>query len=294
MNTIIKSRLIAGAMKYGQWGPGFTIQELSNLISETVDIGVHAFDHADIYGDYEEEERFGRALKQSGIDRKSIQLITKCGIRLLSDKHPEDYIKHYRNSKEYIISQAEKSLMYLGTDYIDVLLIHRPSPLMNPLEMAEAFVKLKDAGKVLHFGASNFTTSQYAMLHSYFPLVTNQVEASLLHLDPFLDGTFDQALELKSPPTIWSPLAGGRLFNEQDAKAHPLVLSKVQTLAEELGVKIDQLLLAFLLKHPAQLIPILGTTKISRLKDAVAALDIELTDQQWFELWTSSTGFEVP
>ncbi len=294
ITSVIKSRLIAGAMKYGQWGAGFSISDLSELIKGTFDLGITAFDHADIYGDYEEEERFGRAFKQSGIERDKIQIISKCGIRLLSEKHPEDYIKHYKNSKSYILAQAEQSLKYLNTEYLDVLLIHRPSPLMDPSEMAEAFTSLKADGKVLHFGASNFTHSQYAMLNSYFPLVTNQVEASLLHLDPFLDGTFDQALELKSPPMIWSPLAGGQLFNDAQAKNHPEVISKVQTMAEELEVTIDQILLAFLLKHPAGLLPILGTTKLTRLKAGVDALKIKLTDQQWFELWTSSVGTDVP
>ena len=290
---MIHSPIIAGAMKLGKWGSNFSIPEITSFIKEVYDLGITAFDHADIYGDYEEEERFGQAFVKTGIDRKSVQLISKCGIRLLSEKYPSEYIKHYNTSKEHIISSVERSLKNLATDYLDVLLIHRPSPLMNPEEITEAVTSLKDSGKILEFGVSNFTPSQFEMLHSFTPLCTNQVEASIAHVDPFLDGTFDQALKYKTQPMIWSPLAGGQVFQTDGDDRISKIISVVNDLSLTTGHPTDQLLLAFLTRHPAGLKPILGTTKPARYKSAMQSLEIKLTDQEWFEMWSAAIGGEV-
>ncbi len=290
---MIHSPIIAGAMKLGKWGSNFSIPEITSFVKEVYDLGITAFDHADIYGDYEEEERFGRAFVKTGIDRKSVQLISKCGIRLLSEKYPSDYIKHYNTSKDHIISSVERSLKNLATEYLDVLLIHRPSPLMNPEEIAEAVTSLKDSGKILDFGVSNFTPSQFEMLHSFTPLCTNQVEASIAHVDPFLDGTFDQALKYKTQPMIWSPLAGGQIFQTDGDDRISKIISVVNDLSLTTGHPTDQLLIAFLTRHPAGLKPILGTTKPERYKSAMQSLEINLTDQEWFEMWSAAIGREV-
>ncbi|MCL4131178.1 UNVERIFIED_CONTAM: hypothetical protein GTU68_004235 [Idotea baltica] len=280
-------------MKWGQWGSNLSIDEVSTLIKDIYDLGITAFDHADIYGDYEEEDRFGLAFPKTGIDRKDIQLITKYGIRMISEKYPQDYIKHYNATKEHMIASAEVSLKKLGTDYLDVFLFHRPSPLMNPEEIAEGVEQLKSSGKILEFGVSNFTPSQFDLLNSYTPLYTNQVEASIAHLDPFTDGTFDQALKYKYRPMIWSPMAGGQVFGEQKSENIIRIISEINELSLTTGHPFDQLLLAFLMHHPAGLIPVLGTTKAIRYKSALEAVDIKLTDMEWFEIWSAAIGGEV-
>lgn len=290
---MINSPIIAGVMKWGQWGSSLSIDEVTKLIKEIYDLGITAFDHADIYGDYEEEDRFGQAFPKTGINRKDIQLITKYGIRMLSEKNPHEYIKHYNTTKKHLIASAESSLKKLGTDYLDVLLLHRPSPLMHPEEIAEGVEQLKASGKILHFGVSNFTPSQFDLLNSYTPLYTNQVEASVVHLDPFTDGTFDQALKYKYRPMIWSPMAGGEVFGGEQTERVTGIISEINELSLTTGHPFDQLLLAFLLHHPAGLIPVLGTTKIARYKSALVALEIKLTDMEWFEIWSAAIGGEV-
>lgn len=290
---MINSPLIAGAMKLGKWGANLSIDEITSFIKEVYDMGVSAFDHADIYGDYEEEERFGEAFLKTGIDRKKVQLISKCGIRLTSEKFPQEYVKHYNATKEHIIASAELSLKKLKTDYLDVLLFHRPSPLMHPEEIAEAVTQLKSSGKILHFGVSNFTPSQFDMLNHFTPLYTNQVEASIVHFDPFLDGTFDQALKLKFNPMIWSPLAGGQVFGPDQSERISKIITVINEMSLITGYPTDQLLIAFLAKHPAGLIPVLGTTKPIRYKSALQALEIKLTDMEWFEMWAAARDRDI-
>lgn len=289
------SPLIWGVMKWGEWGYRLDTQSMLRLIEDGVELGISTFDHADIYGDYSTEAEFGAALKLRPALREHIQLISKCGICMRSPRRPQHWVKSYNTSKAHIIHSAERSLQNLHTDYLDFLLIHRPSPLLNPTEVAEAFQHLKDSGKVRYFGVSNFTPSQFAMLNAYFPLLTNQVEASLLHLDPFVDGTFDQALQLKYQPMAWGPLGSGKLFgSEMDAQA-----LRIQQVAQRILAKqnqpygLDQLLLAWLLKHPAGILPVLGTAKTERVKAALAAQEIVLDEQDWFALWEAASGVEV-
>ncbi|WP_216830225.1 aldo/keto reductase [Alkalihalobacterium elongatum] len=288
------SRMVHGHWRLNDWK--LTQNELLDLIHSCLEQGITTFDHADIYGDYTCEARFGEVLKLDPSLRTKIEIVTKCGIKLLSKKHTDHYIKHYDTSKDHIIKSVNQSLQNFGTDYIDVLLIHRPDPFMDPSEVAEAFVSLKDEGKVRAFGVSNFTSSQVAMLDSYlpFPLVTNQIELSVLHTNPFLDGTIDQCLERKILPMAWSPLAGGRIFSSED-KQSVRVREILTKLAEELNaVSIDQVMLAWLLEHPANILPIIGTGNLERIKRSVEALQLKLTRQQWFEVWEASIGNEVP
>jgi len=174
------SRMALGFWRLAEWS--LSAAELLDLVHSNLDLGITTFDHADVYGDYTCEERFGRALSLEPGLRGSMQLVTKCGIKLMSTNRPQHALKHYDTGREHIIASAENSLRVLGTDYIDLLLIHRPDVLMDPEEVAEAFAALRQSGKVLSFGVSNFSPSQFDLLASRlaFPLVTNQIEISVL------------------------------------------------------------------------------------------------------------------
>ncbi|MDY8138462.1 aldo/keto reductase [Aquimarina sp. 2201CG5-10] len=293
-NGPLFSRIVAGCMNWGEWGAKLSISDAHKLIEDCLSIGVTTFDHADIYGHYTTEKLFGDAIKESSVVREQIQLVTKCGIKLITPNRPDNIVQSYNTTTEYIIWSVEQSLKNLHTDYIDLLLIHRPSPLMNPVEIAEAFSQLKDAGKVLHFGVSNFTTSQFGMLHKFFPLETNQIEVSPLHLDPFLDGSLDQCILNEIKPMAYSTLAGGKFFSKEPEDRVVRINKVVYELAEKYNVTLDQILVAWMLKHPSGILPVIGSTKINRIQSAVDALKINLTDEEWFMIWIASMGEQVP
>lgn len=288
------SRVVLGVWRLLEWQ--MPNQRLLKYLEEAMEMGVSTFDHADIYGDYGCEEAFGKALKLKPELRKKMQLISKCGIKLISEKHPERKIGYYDTSYAHIIESVEESLQKLGTDYLDLLLIHRPDPLMDPSETARAFEQLEKEGKVLNFGVSNFMPGQFEMLESYFPgkLVTNQVEISPYHLEHFQNGNMEFFLKKKIHPMAWSPTAGGRLFNPDDAKSERLA-SKLSQIASDLQVEgIDKIIYAWILQHPAKSIPIVGSGKPERLKSAVEALKVKLSREQWFEILVASQGHPVP
>jgi predicted oxidoreductase len=288
------SPVIAGCMKWGQWGAKFNTDKYLRLIELCLENKITTFDHADIYGDYTVEEEFGAALKLNPHMRQQMQLITKCGIRRFTPNRPAHRIHSYDTGKEHIIASAEKSLQNLHTDYIDLLLIHRPDPLMHPFEIAEAFSQLKKDGKALHFGVSNFTPSQMDMMMTGFPVEFNQLEVSVLHLEPFHDGSLDKCIEHKIRPMAWGPLGSGRLHADDDDERNKKILSVAGILAEKYKAGIDQILLAFVLKHPSEIIPVIGSTKMERLKSAYDASEIKIEREEWFMLWRASTGHEVP
>ncbi len=287
------SRIVFGVMKWGVWGHNLSADQMLELLKQSIELGVTTFDHADIYGHYTTEGVFGMALKKQPALRQKIQLVTKCGINLITSNRPQYKIKSYDSSRKHILESVDNSLQYLNTDYIDLLLLHRPSPLMNPVEVADTFHELKESGKVRFFGVSNYTPSQFELLHSHFPLMTNQVEASVLHTAPFFDGTFDQCLRHGIAPMIWSPLGGGQIFTDLEDEQVQRIRKVAIELGEKYNVDIDQILLAWLLKHPAQLLPVLGTAKIDRVKKAVEAMNIDLTQEEWFELLEAARGHEV-
>ena len=206
------SPLIIGTMRLGRWGAGLKTQQLERFVNACVEMDLRTFDHADIYGDYTTESDFGQLLKNNSSLRAELQLITKCGVKLLHANRPDHTIKSYDTSREHILMSVENSLRNLQTDYLDVLLIHRPDYLLNPQEVAECFTELRDSGKVRAFGVSNFTPDQFDMLNTCFPLITNQVEISLLTLNPFTDGTLSQCMLSNIRPMAWSPVGGGALF----------------------------------------------------------------------------------
>lgn len=288
------SRLVHGHWRLGDWK--MTNQELLKFTEQIVESGITTFDHADIYGNYSCEKLFGDALNLKKPLRESIQIISKCGIKLMGDKFPNRKIKSYDYSFEHIVNSVESSLNNLGTDYLDVLLLHRPAPFFNPEEVAKAFSHLKKSGKVLNFGVSNFNPMQYDMLNVYLEekLVTNQVEISPFCLEHFENGNIDFFLKEQIKPMAWSPLAGGNIFNPQSEKARRL-LKTLSEIANELNVDgIDTIIYAWLLNHPVSVIPIIGSGKIARVQNAVKALDIEMSSDQWYEIYNASVGEELP
>lgn len=279
------SRIIAGAWRWHTVSPSQT----EALIHTSLGCGITSFDHADIYGNYSCEEVFGNIIRSQPSLRNQMELVTKCGIKLLSDKRPNHFIKHYDTSKDHIIWSAENSLKMLATDRIDLLLLHRPDPLLNPLEVAEAFSILKQQGKVMHFGVSNFTSSQVEMLQSYltFPLVTNQIELSLFKNQSLFDGTVDTLMKQRMSPMAWSPLGGGKHFEDQS------LMNQLNALSTSYARSSTQLLLAWLLKHPSNIFPIIGTTKPVRIEEAAKAIETNLERQHWFEMLKLVTGRDV-
>jgi predicted oxidoreductase len=288
------SRVVHGLWRLAEWNKGK--REIVDLIQSCLEKGITTFDHADIYGDYTCEDRFGSALAEAGIDRSAIQLVTKCGIKLVSANRPAHRVHGYDTSCSHIIASVEDSLKCLRTDYIDLLLIHRPDMLMDPREINEAFVRLRQSGKVHYFGVSNFLPSQFEMLASKLdvPLVTNQIEYSVLNLNAHADGSIDLCQKLEICPMAWSPLGGGRLFEDGSDRAKRL-RETLRRIGRDLGgASMDQVALAWILKHPAKFVPVLGTGKADRIKRAVEALDLELSLEQWFEIRRDSLGQDVP
>ena len=288
------SRTAQGLWRLKDWNKNR--RQIQELIDCCLQLGITTFDHADIYGDYACEALFGDALAESSVNRADIELVTKCGIKLVSRNRPQNSIQHYDTSASHIIASAETSLKNLRTDYIDLLLIHRPDPLMNAGEVAEAFGRLRESGKVLHFGVSNFLPSQFELLSSQMdvPLVTNQIEFSVLNMDAQDNGTLDMCQRLGISPMAWSPLGGGRLFNERTERIVRLRRA-LKDIAEELNAEsIDQVALAWILTHPADFIVVLGTGNLDRIRRAVQAEEIRLSRQQWFMIWRASMGHEVP
>jgi predicted oxidoreductase len=293
-NLLNFSGVVAGSMKWGKWGAHFNTNEYTKMIEKCIEIGATTIDHADIYGNYTTEAEFGMALKETPSFRKQLQLITKCGICMVAPNRPTHQIKHYNTSAEHIEKSVEQSLQNLHTDYIDLLLIHRPDALMNPIEIAAAFTRLKESGKVLHFGVSNFNVSQTAMLHSCFPVEVNQVEISILHTDALFNGVLDKCISEKILPMSWSPLGGGILTGVADDERSRRIMAVAEILGEKYAAGFDQILLAWLMKHPAGIIPVLGTTKAERIKDAFLARSIDMTREEWYMLLRAATGHEVP
>jgi predicted oxidoreductase len=285
------SRIVAGAWRMAQWG--FDVGQRTRWIEQCLELGVTTFDHADIYGGYTVEALFGEALAAAPGLRERLQIVTKCGIKLVSPQRPAHAIKSYDTSRAHVTASVDASLQALRTDRIDLLLIHRPDALMDPDELADTFRRLRAAGKVMHFGVSNHTPSQLALLHRRHPLVTHQIELSPLQLAALGDGTLDQCIELGLRPMIWSPLAGGRLFTAADESAR-----RVRAVLEELGaprgVGVATMAYAWILRHPSKPLPIAGSRRIDALRDAAAALDVSLTAEEWYRVWQASTGHEVP
>jgi len=284
------SRIIAGTMTWGAWGKQLPKKEMITLMNHCLSQGVTSFDHADIYGSYTTEAAFGNAFIESAIAREEIQLISKCGIQYESENRNNE-IKHYNYGKDYIIWSVEESLKNLKTDYLDLLLLHRPSPLMQPDEISEAVSQLKKQGKIKAFGVSNFSNAQVALISQETSVSVNQIEFSLTQHEAMHNGVLDEMFLKKMTPMAWSPL--GIVFKEdteQTRRIHKLL----GTLIEKYDATEDQLLLAWVLKHPSGIHPVIGTTNKKRIEDAVKAADIELQLEDWFKILVASQGHKVP
>ncbi len=269
---------------------------LARMISSCLDIGITTIDHADIYGGYQVEALFGKALRQLPGQRSRIEIITKCGICAPFPTRPATTTKHYNSSADHIRASVDQSLKNLGTDYLDLLLIHRPDPLMDADDTAAGLTEVVKAGKIRFVGVSNHTPTQFALLQSRLPipLVTNQIEFSALHTQGMDDGTLDQAQQLRARPMAWSPLGGGSLFaiaGEQAVRVRAALLE----VGRRYGCDdIGQVALAWLLAHPSRPVPVIGTGKIERLADAIKAASLELDRQDWFRILEASKGIPVP
>jgi predicted oxidoreductase len=291
MNTTKFSKLIAGTMSWEAWGRHFNSIDMQRQIENTVGLGISTFDHADIYGGYTTESAFGAAFSKTNISRSSIQLISKCGIQLQTPNR-SNRLKHYDCSKNYIISSVEASLKHLKTAYLDLLLIHRPSPLMDPHDIMEAVQHLKKEGKIINFGVSNFTPSQVELLSSEVAVAVNQIEFSLVQHQALFDGTLDQLITQKITPMAWAPLGG--VFSAEKTLQNARILEVLEALSPQYNARPDQLLLAWILKHPSGIHPVIGSTNLERIKAASKAVSITLSAEDWFKLLEASQGHEVP
>ncbi|MDG2431205.1 aldo/keto reductase [Flavobacterium sp.] len=290
MTKTTLSPIIAGTMNWGVWDKNLTINEMESMIQICLENKITTFDHADIYGSYTTEEAFGKAFAASQIARDKMQLISKCGIQMTAENR-NNKIKHYDYSKEHIIASAERSLTNLQTDYLDVFLLHRPSPLMRSDEIAEAIEKLKSDGKIIDFGLSNFTTSQTDLIRQKTAVNYNQIQFSATNYEPMLDGSLDYMQIHNIRPMSWNPL--GSVFRTDLPQTHRLK-KLLATLVSKYGLGSDTLLLSWVLKHPAKVIPIAGTVNVARIQALHKAVALELEKEDWFAIWSESMGEDVP
>ncbi len=277
-------------MSWGVWGKNFSTKEMTDLIHFCVEEGNITFDHADIYGGYTTEAAFGKAFAESGVAREQIQFISKCGIQYITEERPDNRVKYYDYSKAYIIWSVEQSLKNLKTDYLDVLLLHRPSPLMQYDEINEAVLQLQEEGKIIDFGVSNFTASQMELLKKKIPLTCNQLEFSLIQNSAIDQGTLDYLIKEDMKVMSWSPLGG--FFNLETEQAHR-IQQVLRPMCEKYNATNDQILLAWILKHPCNVAPVIGTSNKDRIQKSNQALQIDLDIQDWFTLYEASRGHKV-
>ncbi|GAA0859539.1 aldo/keto reductase [Aliiglaciecola litoralis] len=287
------------------------VDQAHQIIDAALDAGINFFDHADIYTKGKAEQVFGQVLKSRPELRSQLILQSKCGIIFEDDKGP----KRFDFSKQHILQSVDGILSRLNSDYIDILLLHRPDPLMQPEEVADAFSTLKDSGKVRHFGMSNQNQQQLHFLQHYLdmPLIVNQIEMHLMHLG-FLDdvtvandnqgkdlsfgtGTIEYCRMHDIQIQAWGSLCQG-LLTGRDLNGHPEHLRHTAQLVSKLAAEYqttgEAILIAFLMRHPAGIQPIIGTTNPARIAASVKALDIELSREHWYALYVSARGHELP
>lgn len=286
------SQVVMGCMRIAD--AGITEQELLTLVETCLDMGVTSIDHAPVYGGYTCEKIFGDAVLRKRPElREKMQLITKAGI--VCPGHYGNKTIYYNSTREEILREMDESLEKLGTDHVDLLLIHRPDPLADPAETADALETVVKQGKALHVGVSNFMPSQMTMLQSYLsiPLVTNQVELSVKNTENFFNGVVDDAFTRRIPLMAWSPLGGGDVFRSQEEKYVRLrgVLAEI---AEGHENSMDAVMYAWLFMHPVRIAALTGTMNADRIKAAAEAADLQLSYDEWYQILEASRGFSVP
>ncbi|MFH4931275.1 aldo/keto reductase [Staphylococcus cohnii] len=290
------SNVIQGFWRAKDWN--WTPQQLNRYINELVERDITTMDHADIYDDYSCEGIFGEALKLSPNLREHLEIVSKCGIVLPSDHLAAADGHRYDHSKKHITETVERSLKQLQVEQLDSLLIHRPSPLMDPHEITEAVKSLVKEGKIKSFGVSNFNKSQYDLLSKCLVcdklhITLNQLEVSPYTLDAIEDGTINYMYKDDVKIMSWSPLAGGKLFDLEDEKT-ARITAIISPLAQKYNVTTTAIIMSWLKKHPASIMPVLGTQKINRIDEALQGMAITLTDQEWFDIYTASLGHDIP
>jgi predicted oxidoreductase len=280
------SEIIQGYWRMASWNR--SSQEHLSFLKEAVDLGVTTVDHAPVY---QSEALFGEVLALDPSVRTQIQIISKCGIV----PGYGNTVDHYDSSAKSIIKSVETSLFNLKTDYLDTLLLHRPDYLMNADEVAEAFSKLFEEGKVKHFGVSNFSESQVTLLQSRLPysLISNQVELNPIQLNSLENGTLDQLQRFRIRPMAWSCLAGGQLL-KGDSVQNKRLQKVLLALKDELGASsVEEVIYAWVRKHPSQPLVMVGSSKVERLKLAINSLSLDMNTEQWYRVLEASKGHGV-
>ncbi len=300
ISSLVTTRLAYGCMRIaGTWNPAEIDQAKEAAAIESVlaaiEAGYTLFDHADIYCRGECERLYGKALAQKPEAKRDLVVATKCGIRFPGDPNP-DSPHRYDFSYRHILESCDRSLERLQMDTIDIYQLHRPDMLMDPLEVAEAFCALHAAKKVRWFGVSNFLPSMVSALQAHlpFPLVVNQVEIHLGRLACLVDGTLDQCLERRITPLSWSPLGGGWLGAGDAPEGREELVKLMDTMAAKHGTTRANIALAWLLKHPSGIVPIVGSTQPDRIQDATKADRIDLGREDWYRLTVAARGKPLP
>lgn len=286
------SRIVYGMWRLTDRGADRSEAAVRGKIDACLDQGITTFDQADIYGDYESQPALGAALKADPSLRERIEIVTKCGIKLKSAKAPDRRVKHYDTSAAHIRQSVDDALRLMGIEHIDLLLIHRPDPLMDHRETGAALDEVVAAGKVRAVGVSNFLRHDWELLQSATEnaLVTNQIELSLLRPDPFANGEVAFLQERGLPPMAWSPLGGGALFT--DAKAD--LRARLAEIGAGYGVDETAVAIAWLLAHPSRVMPVVGTNDLARIRALSDATRVPLDRETWFELYERALGHAVP
>lgn len=291
------SRLVYGTWRFLDDPASSSPSAVLERFKACLDLGITTIDTAEIYGLYRVEELVGKALALDPGVKAKVEVVTKSGIYVPCEFHPERQVAFYNATAQRLIKSAEKSLRFLGVETLDLLLVHRPDWLTSVDETAEGLNRLLRDGKIRSAGVSNYTASQFEALNSRMdqPLVTNQVEFSLLHMDPIHDGVFDQSQRLRIKPMAWSPLAGGRMMSGSEEPAVERLEAEVERLKVKYGnATLDQLAYAWILAHPAQALPVIGSNKIERIQAVARAAEISLEREDWYALWQAAKGHGIP
>jgi len=288
-NGPLVSPIIYSFWRWMEDPEGISYQSIEKKINTCIELGINTFDHADIYGNYQVEELFGKAIKQKSFKREEIVISTKCGINVVDNARLQYRIRHYDSSHEHIFKSVKKSLANLKTDYIDILLLHHPDPLTDPDETGSALTELVNEGLVRYVGVANFTVHQHRLLKSRLaiPIVTNHIELNLLNTKAITDGTIDFIKQQYSRPLAWAPLAGGRLLDQNDESSFN-IRSTLKKIAAKYSINEEQLAIAWLLKLGA--LPIVGTNSIQRIKNATSAVNINIDRQDWYEIYFAAVN----
>lgn len=286
------SELIQGYWRLNDWK--MTTQEQLTFLKQHIELGITTVDHAHVYGNPSCEELFGKSLKLDPSVSHQIEIISKAGIQPHNTSKGEK-VPYYDNRGTSILNSVDTSLTRLNVERLDVLLIHRPDSLLNADDIAQSFDTLRSNGKVKSFGVSNFTNTQFQLLQSRlnYPLITNQVELNPFNFEVIEDGTLDFLQEKKVTPMAWSCLAGGKIFNDTSDQGVRL-RDCLNQISQELNASPDQIVYAWIRKHPSRPLLIMGSGNINRVKAAVESLSIELTHEQWYRIWSASKGHLIP